>query len=203
MKSDPMHFYFDFISPFGYFASLKVDEVAARHGKQVEWHPMLLGISVLKVMNIPPILSLPLKGAYLVRDAERYVREHGVPFCRPSSTPPSRPVDAGRAFAWAKTVDEKLAKSLARIIYHRYFVSSEDIGDMAVVLGCIREAGLSSEAYEAAVQSGEAASIFRISVDRSIARGVFGSPFFLVGDEPFFGVEKMPVLEEWLRTGGW
>jgi 2-hydroxychromene-2-carboxylate isomerase len=41
------------------------------------------------------------------------------------------------------------------------------------------------------------------NVDDSLAKGVFGSPFFIVDGEPFFGVEKLPVVEQWLATGGW
>ncbi len=55
-----VHFYFDFLSPFGYFGSLRIDGLAAAHGYDVEWHPMLLGVSVMKVMGLPPIAELPL-----------------------------------------------------------------------------------------------------------------------------------------------
>jgi 2-hydroxychromene-2-carboxylate isomerase len=51
----PINFYFDFISPFGYFASLRIEELGRRHGREVEWTSMLLGVSVLKVMGIPPV----------------------------------------------------------------------------------------------------------------------------------------------------
>ncbi|MGQ3029695.1 MAG: 2-hydroxychromene-2-carboxylate isomerase, partial [Ferrovibrionaceae bacterium] len=54
-----------------------------------------------------------------------------------------------------------------------------------------------------AFASGEAADLLKAAIDASIAAGVFGSPFFLVGEEPFFGLEKMPVLGEWLDEGGW
>ena len=53
----PLLFYFDFISPFGYFASLRVEALAARHGRTVDWHAMLLGVSVMKVMGLKPLLD--------------------------------------------------------------------------------------------------------------------------------------------------
>jgi 2-hydroxychromene-2-carboxylate isomerase len=61
----PLHFYFDFISPFGYFASLRIEALAARHGRLVEWHAMLLGVSVMKVMGLKPLLDTPVKGDYV------------------------------------------------------------------------------------------------------------------------------------------
>jgi len=199
----PVRFYFDFISPFGYFASLRIDELARRYGREVEWTSMLVGVSVLKVMGIPPIVDLPLKGPYIVNDAKRYARQHQVPFERPSPAPASRPVEAGRVFAWAKETDPPAAKRLAGLIFRSYFVRCLDIADDDVLSACVHEAGLSWPAFETARSNGTAAALLRRNVDDSIQRGVFGSPFFIVDGEPFFGVEKLPVVEEWLAVGGW
>lgn len=199
----PVQFYFDFISPFGYFASLRIDELARRYGREVEWTSMLLGVSVLKVMGIPPIVDLPLKGQYIINDAKRYARRHQVAFERPDPNPTSRPVEAGRAFAWAKETDPAGAKRLADAIFRSYFVRCLDIADDSVLSGCVSEAGLSWDDFEAARAVGAPAELLRRNVDDSIRRGVFGSPFFIVDGEPFFGVEKLPVVEEWLATDGW
>lgn len=200
---EPIRFYFDFISPFGYFASLRIDQIAARHGRAVDWTSMLLGVSVLKVMNIPAIVDLPLKGDYIRRDARRYARQHGVAFERPAELAPSRPLEAKRLFAWAKEMDAEQAKRLAVAIYRTYFSDCEDIGDLGVLARCAGQAGLDWEAYEDARAEGRPAQLLRRNVEDSLARGVFGSPMFLVDDEPFFGVEKLPVLEQWLASGGW
>ena len=200
---EPIAFYFDFISPFGYFASLRIDEIAARHGREVDWISMLLGVSVLKVMKIPPIVDLPLKGDYIRRDMRRYARQHGVPFERPDGLPPSRPLEAGRLFAWAREIDRAKAKRLATDIYCRYFVACEDIADPGVLGRCARDAGFDWNAYEDARREGVPAELLRSNVERSIERGVFGSPMFIIDGEPFFGVEKLPVVEQWLETGGW
>ena len=65
-----VEFFFDFISPFGYLASLRVDALAAAHGHATRWQSMLLGVSVLKVMGLKPLRETPLKGAYLQRDLQ-------------------------------------------------------------------------------------------------------------------------------------
>ena len=111
-SKSPVEFYFDFISPFGYFASLRIDEMARRYGREVEWTSMLLGVSVLKVMGIPAVVELPLKGPYLVNDALRYARQRQVPFERTMEVATSRPVQAGRAFAWAREHHAGAAKRL-------------------------------------------------------------------------------------------
>ena len=71
----PLQFHFDFISPYGYFASLRIEALAERHGRTVDWHTMLLGVSVLKVMGLKPLMDTPLKGAYTGRDVLRHARE--------------------------------------------------------------------------------------------------------------------------------
>jgi 2-hydroxychromene-2-carboxylate isomerase len=200
---NPIQFYFDFISPFGYFASLRIDDLAGRYGRQVEWTSMLVGVSVLKVMGIPAIVDLPLKGAYVVNDARRYARQHRVAFNRPSPSATSRPLEAGRVFAWANETDPAAAKRLAGLIFRSYFVDGLDIAQDKVLSACVSEAGLSWQAFEAARAEGTPAAQLRRNVGESIERGVFGSPFFVVDGEPFFGLEKLPLLEEWLATGGW
>jgi 2-hydroxychromene-2-carboxylate isomerase len=199
----PIQFYFDFISPFGYFASLRIDELARRYGREVEWTSMLVGVSVLKVMGIPPIVELPLKGPYVINDAKRYARQHQVAFERASPSPVSRPIEAGRAFAWAKEADPAAAKRLAGLIFRSYFVRCLDIAEDSVLHACMSEAGLSWQAFAAARSEGSPARLLRRNVDDSIRHGVFGSPFFIVDGEPFFGLEKLPVVQEWLATGGW
>lgn len=199
----PIQFYFDFISPFGYFASLRIDDLARRHGREVEWTSMLVGVSVLKVMGIPPIVELPLKGPYVIHDARRYARQHRVAFERAATSATSRPVEAGRAFAWAREIDPEAAKRLAGLIFRSYFVRCLDIADDDVLSACVSEARLSWHAFEAARSEGNPAALLRRNVDDSIRCGVFGSPFFIVDGEPFFGLEKLPLVEEWLATGGW
>ena len=69
---EPIDFYFDFLSRYGYFASLRIEAIAARHGRSVRWHCMLLGVAVMKVMGLKPLLDTPLKGDYVLRDFARY-----------------------------------------------------------------------------------------------------------------------------------
>lgn len=199
----PVEFFFDFISPFGYFASLLIDDLAARHGRTVDWTSMLVGVSVMKVMGMPPIVDLPMKGDYIVRDALRYARQHGVPYERLSTLGGSRPLAAGRAFAWAKTLDLQAAKQLASFLYQSYFVECRDIGAQSVVCQCLVRCGFDMGDYEHAQSQNIPAQLLAGNVKASLAKNVFGSPYFIVDGEPFFGVEKMHVLDDWLRTGGW
>jgi 2-hydroxychromene-2-carboxylate isomerase len=164
---------------------------------------MLIGISVLKVMGLPPIASLPLKGDYLQLDLARYLRRHKLTLARKREQPPSKPIAAGRAFHWIDQRDQALAKKAAKAILNDYWREGRDISSPDVVITIARGVGVDAEAMRQGFVNGEADRLLRAAVDRSLERGVFGSPFFIVDGEPFFGLEKMELLEEWLASGGW
>jgi 2-hydroxychromene-2-carboxylate isomerase len=129
-------FYFDFISPFGYLASLRVDDLATGHQRECRWQAMLLGISVLKVMGMQPLTQIPLKGDYLRIDLERYLRRHKLTLARTRDTGPSNPIPAGRTFHWIDQYDQTLAKKVAKAILDAYWRQGEDIGSPETVMGC-------------------------------------------------------------------
>ena len=205
MKGSPfkLDFYFDFISPFGYLASLKVEEVAARHGWDSEWHSMLVGVSVLKVMGMKPLPSIPLKGEYLQRELRRYCRRHAIVLGRNPTEPPLNPLPAGRAYHWVKAHHPGLAKLFAAGVLAAYWVKNKDIADFTILKDCMAEVGGDSKALMAALTSSECNELLREAVAVSIERGVFGSPFFIAEGEPFFGLDKLGLLEDWLSSGGW
>ena len=196
-------FYFDFISPFGFFASLRIDALAAKYGRSVNWHSMLIGVSVVKVMGMKPLLEVPLKGPYIERDARRYARHHGIALARDLAAPPSDPRPAGRAYNWLQQHHPDAARPFAQRAFAAYWLQGRDISDVQVLAEMVRETGLNAAQISAGIASEEAGRLLRSNVEASLARGVFGSPFFIVGDEPFFGVEKMELLEDWLARGGW
>jgi len=120
-------FHFDFISPFGYFASLRIEDLAARHGRTVEWHPMLLGVSVMKVMGLKPLLDTPLKGPYIERDVLRYAGEHQLPMQRRPSDPVMNPLPCGRALAWVNRHQPQRAAEVVHAIYGAYWGQGLDL----------------------------------------------------------------------------
>lgn len=203
MNRAPIDFYFDFISPFGYFAALRIDELAARHGRETEWHSMLLGVTVMKVMGMKPLLETPLKGDYIRREFARYVRRHGLDLKRQSGDPMMDPRPCGRAFHWVKRHLPGREKALARAFYQAYWAEGRDLGSAHAAAEVAGAAGFDADQLAAAIEGGEAGALLRAAVDASMKRGVFGSPTVIVDGEPFWGVETFGTLEEWLARGGW
>ena len=99
----PLEFYFDYSSPYGYFAAMKIDDLAAKYGRAVNWKPILLG-AVFKISGGAPLPTLPLKGPYALRDILRSARFHGVEYKQPSKFPVATQAP-GRPFYWVNTRD--------------------------------------------------------------------------------------------------
>jgi 2-hydroxychromene-2-carboxylate isomerase len=202
-NAEPIHFWFDFISPFGYFASLRVDELAARHGRSVVWHPLLIGVTVLKVMGLKPLLQTPLKGDYAKAEIARYGRRHQLQLTRPVDAAPMNPLPVARVFAWLQVHAPQHALAFAHAALHAHWQHNINVDKQIALVGCGQQAGLPAAMVAQALCDPQAATLLRAEVEDAISLGVFGSPFFRVDGEAFFGVDKLELLDEWLRCGGW
>src|SRR5689334_13761932 len=197
----PIDFYFDFSSPYGYFAATKIDDIAARHDRSVTWRPILLG-AVFKVTGQQPLAGIPLKGGYMARDLDRSSRMLGVPFRLPSRFPISTTI-AARAFYVVSDTDQELAKQLARALYHAYFVEDRDISSPEMTLDIAAKLGIGRDDLTRALNDNRIKDRLRGEVDAAVGCGVFGSPFIIVDGEPFWGSDRLEQVEKWLATGGW
>jgi 2-hydroxychromene-2-carboxylate isomerase len=197
----PVAFYFEFSSPYGYIASQVADELEQRLGRALDWRPILLG-PIFKVTGTGPLTQIPLKGDYSKRDFDRSARQLKVPYRHPDNFPIGT-VAACRAFYWLKDRDPAAARKLAKALYRAYFADNRDIGVSATVLGVAKEIGLDAAALEGAIGELPVKERVKREVDAAIEAGVFGSPFFIVDGEPFWGVDRIPMLEAWVRSGGW
>jgi 2-hydroxychromene-2-carboxylate isomerase len=195
----PIEFYFDFISPFGYLAASKIDELAGRYGRETRWQAMMLGITVMKVMGLKPLLDTPLKGDYVRHDVPRLARHFGVPLKMIDDVP--SPLAAARAFYWLDDRDPALAKKLAQRLYPRLFARGEDISSPDSVAEEAQALGVPRAQTLAALQDDKVKQRLHQAVEASIARGVFGSPFFIVDGEPIWGCDRLWMVEKMLQEG--
>jgi len=194
-------FYFEFSSPYGYIAAQQVDELGKRVGRQVNWRPMLLG-PVFKVTGQAPLVEVPMKGDYSKHDFARTARLHKVEYRHPEKFPVGT-VAALRAFYWQGDRDPAKARELAKALYKAYFADGIDISAPATVIEIAGGIGIDRAALAAALDDPAVKERAKKEVEAAIAAGVFGSPFFVVDGEPFWGSDRIPMVEEWIRTGGW
>ena len=194
-------FYFDFSSPYGYIAAAKVEALAAKHGRGVNWRPILLG-AAMKVTGGAPLPQIPLKGDYAKRDFVRSAKFHGVPFRIPSSFPIST-IAAVRAFYWAQGKDPARALALAKALYSAYFADDVDISRVEEVIRIAAGVGFKAEDVAAGVADQAVKDKTKAEVDAAVGKGVFGSPFIVIDGEAFWGMDRLDQAEKWLTTGGW
>ncbi len=199
--ADPIEFYFDFSSPYGYLAVQEIDQIGERHGRSVVWKPILLG-AIFPTTGSQPLLNIPLKGDYARIDLPRVARRIGVPFVLPTPFP-FMSVAAARAFYWLADQDVARAKDFAKAVFHGSFGEGRDMSGAGAVVEIAGGIGIDPAALGAALQDQAIKDRLRAEVDGAIAKGVFGSPFFLVDGEPFWGNDRLYDIDRWLETGGW
>ena len=198
---NPIDFYFDFSSPYGYFAASKIEDIAARHGREVTWRPILLG-AVFKVTGGQPLPSIPLKGDYAKRDLERSARLLNLPFKQPTRFPIASTAPA-RAFYYVYNKDPAAAKRLALAYFVAYFADDVDISTTQSTIDIAAHAGLDKDEMSKALNDPAVKDRLRREVEAAISLGVFGSPYIVVDGEPFWGSDRLDQVEKWLQTGGW
>jgi 2-hydroxychromene-2-carboxylate isomerase len=202
LSASPIAFYFDFISPYGYFGSTQIEAIAARHGRAVDWRPVLIGITVMKIMGLKPLTETPLKKDYLRHDGPRMARLLGVPF-NPPVQKGGNSLAASRAFLWLKSRDVALSTRFAHGIYQRRWAEGRDINDPQSVADVAQPLGVDRDELLAAIESESAKQALKDAVDAAVAKGVFGVPYFIVDEEPIWGSDRLWMLEHWLKYGSW
>jgi 2-hydroxychromene-2-carboxylate isomerase len=197
----PIDFYFDFSSPYGYLGAQRIDALATKHGRAVDWHPILLG-AVFKQTGMVPLTEVPLKGEYSKRDFERSARFHGISGFRQPSRFPIPTQAPARIVVWLKKDHPALAVPAAKALFGAYFVDDVDISSPDTAVGIAAAVGVDASAARAAIDDPAIKDALKREVDAAIARGVFGSPFVVVDGEPFWGLDRFDQIDKWLATGG-
>ncbi|MDP5007872.1 MAG: 2-hydroxychromene-2-carboxylate isomerase [Glaciimonas sp.] len=193
-------FYFDFSSPYGYFAAMRIDALAAKYGHDVEWHPVLLG-AVFKSTGAIPLTQIPMKGAYSLYDFERSARFHGIPYKQPPAFPLPTKV-AARAMLWVQSkhgADQAI--SFAQQIYQAMFVDGINIAEPLNILDIARKGGVDTTGMAEGINSEEIKNQLKAEVALAMARGVFGSPFGIVEGESVWGFDRFYQSDARLKSG--
>lgn len=198
----PITFYFDPISPFGYLGSVQIERVAARLNRTVDWRPVLIGVTILKVMGLKPLRETPLKGDYLRDDALRLADYFNIPF-RYHGLSGVNSVAALRAFVHLKERDAAQAKSFAQRIYDRLWVRGLDITSPEAVAEEAAMLGLDGDALKREIATERAKDALKQQVDAAIGAGVFGAPYYIVDGEAIWGVDRMWMVEHWIKHHSW
>ncbi|MFL5347289.1 MAG: 2-hydroxychromene-2-carboxylate isomerase [Hyalangium sp.] len=190
-------FFFDYASPYSYLASEQVEALAKRTGADIRWRPFLLGGVYKATGNVPPI-SNSSKAAYLFKDLVDWARHLGLPELRLPENFPSNSLRANRLGMVA--AEQGRIVPFSQAVFRAAFTEGKDITDPAALAELARAAGLEPEKALARSETQEIKDALRRNTDEAVARGAFGAPTFFVGDEMFFGNDRLMFVERVLST---
>ena len=202
MTASGFDFYFDPISPFSYLATTQIDRIAKKYERTAEWHPVLVGVTITKIMGLKPIPETPLKSGYSWMDAERQAAMLGVPLRR-HGLGNVNSLAACRAYLWLRERDPEMARELVRRVSAALWVDGKDITSLDYVAKEAASLGANGADLELALRGPEIREVLTEAVDAAIARGVFGVPFFFVDGEALWGCDRLWMLEFKLARGQW
>jgi 2-hydroxychromene-2-carboxylate isomerase len=194
-------FWFDFSSGYAFFAAQEIEALATRVGRRVLWRPYLLG-AAYRVPGARGLSATPLKRDYARRDWARIASREGLDFRLPADHPRIG-LPATRAFYWIEAQAPDLAPAFARRVFALYYGAGLDTASPEAVAALAPDFGFGAgDLLEGIADPALKDRVRRIG-EGAVANGVFGSPFFVVDGEPFWGWDRMAMMEDWLRRGGW
>jgi 2-hydroxychromene-2-carboxylate isomerase len=199
-------FYFDFSSTNSYFAAFLLPEICARNDARINWTPTHFA-ALFRGTGFDVMAMTPSKARYLWRDHARYAELTGLPFKRPSRFP-IKTASALRAVLAAGRVAgphdggaarENAQRMLSQAVMRAYWERDEDISDRAVLASIVSRAGFDSAALMELADAKAAREELAVLTEGAVARGVFGAPTVFVGDEMFWGKDRLDFVERWLQ----
>jgi 2-hydroxychromene-2-carboxylate isomerase len=193
MVKGPIQFYFDFASPYAYFAFPGIEEIGRRWGREIIWKPVMVW-AILKAHGIAPPMDVPAKHRYFITDMQRSAEFHGVAYRHPDRLPLSAHL-ATRLYLTMARTSLPLAKAFGRAVFQNFFTRNADISDAEALLAIATSLGLDKSAAVEGMNGQAGRDLLASALDEAVAAGVIGSPFFVMDDEPFFGADRLPQIE--------
>ncbi len=192
----PIQFWFDFASSYSYLSAMRIEKAASAKGVPVEWNPFLLGpIFADQGWNNSPFNLYPAKGKYMWRDMERLCAARGLPLRRPDPFPQNS-LKAARLGLAADLQDRA---KLVRAIFDAEFGNGLGISDESVLSDCLISSSLPSDLMDC-TQTPDIKNALFGQVDRAKTLGIFGAPSFIVGDELYWGDDRLDEALSYAAT---
>ncbi len=189
-----LEFWFEFASTYSYPAAMRIEALARASGVPLQWKPFLLGpIFQAQGLSSSPFSLYPAKGRYMWRDVERVCHAQGLPWRRPSTSPRNGLLAARLACVHA---DADWLPAFVRRVYQANFVDDLDIADPGVITTILSELGLPATMIEVATAPATKQAL-RAQCERAAVIGLFGAPSFVVGEEIFWGNDRLEAALDW------
>jgi 2-hydroxychromene-2-carboxylate isomerase len=187
-------FFFDFGSPTAYLAWTQLPGICAAAGADLAYRPMLLGGVFQATGNASPV-SVPAKGKYMLADMARFARRYGVPM----RFNPHFPINTLLLMRAAVGVQSRLPERFVdyvKAVYEATWVEARNMGDLATVTEVLENARLDAKAILSLASESAVKEALKNNTDEAVRRGAFGAPTMFVGQEMFFGQDRLDFVRE-------
>jgi len=189
--SKTIEFYFDVGSPASYLAWTQLDALAQRTGARVELKPMLLGGVFMATGNSSPA-TVPAKGNYSRIDMQRYANRYGVTLNQNPFFPINTLHLMRGATAYQGTAD---FERYLTTVFNAMWIDELDMGQPEVVGKVMTKGGFDPAEVMAKASDPAVKEQLKKATEEAVSRGVFGAPTFFVGDDMFFGQDRLEWVE--------
>lgn len=191
-------FYFDFTSPYAYLAHYRLPGLADRYGCQISYKPVDLRALKMAAGNTgPATVQIPLKLRYVMADIGRWVRRYSAPFnVGKRASFESERANKGTFFA----IEKSQAREYVIKLWQMTYGAGGSMDNDELFIDVARELGWRPQVFLDFVNSEEAHSLYEQSIEDAHKRGVFGVPTAVMGDEMWWGNDRLDFLEEYLAV---
>jgi 2-hydroxychromene-2-carboxylate isomerase len=203
-----IEFFFDCSSPWTYIAFRNLQPLARELGAAIAWRPVLVGgifNSVNKAVYASREDMQSARNRYLLKDVQDHARATGLAMHFPPSVFPVNSVKAMRACVWlaAHNADPAPLVAFIEAVFAAYFTKDRDISNDAVLEEIAIAMGIDGPAMLQGLGEPAIKNQLKANTEEAIARGAFGSPTFFVGDDMYFGNDRLPLVRRaWLQQAG-
>ena len=192
-----LEFFFDCSSPWTYLAFHNVQILAAELKEPIHWRPVLVG-GIFNSVN-PSVYAMrenpvPAKQAYMLKDLQDWSREAGLKIVMPPRIFPVNSVKAMRGCLWLAPKGQLPA--FAKAVFEAYWAREEDISQDAVLLAICQQLGIDGAEFLAGIGQAAIKEQLKANTEEVIARGGFGSPTLFVGDDMYFGNDRLSLVKQ-------
>lgn len=190
--SKRLEFFFDFTSPTAYLAWARLPALVARTGCEVVYRPFFLGGVMQATGNRPPGV-VAAKGRWMAVDMARYASRFGIDFQMNPHFPMNTLAPQRVAAAWVR--DPRFDTFIGAVFRHAWR-DAENIGDKAVLTTLVASLGFDTAEFWAVAESPDTKAILKANTDEAVERGAFGAPTFFLGEDMYFGQDRLEWIEE-------
>ena len=195
-KPAPVDFYFDFSSSYTYIGLRRIEALALRHRRALNWKPISLG-AIFKERGHAPPSKDNAKGRYLFQDVARCAAEQNLPYLSPAVFP-FNGIPAARGFLWLQTLPSNPAVAYAHRVFDHAFATGGDVANIETLCSIARDCGADPAAFALAIQSPAVKSQLVELTAEASRRGVFGAPTLICDGEMFWGADRIEQMDRWL-----